>query len=174
MNFLKENFIVWNIKGIIKIMINFFHYLFQRYGLLPLWEKIFFAIPLLLWFFLMQHWKAYHIQLENLSDYHGIYTNDLLIFFTLISILFITSLYIFVLQPISEYIAHRLHITRISISSLIFLVFFITLIFPERITSAKEASFTLWFYLFGLFASLGIISGVLGIKTTPRTDEEPQ
>lgn len=174
MKILKENFIFWNLSGIAGIIYELGMYLFRRYNLASIWEKIFLPTPLFLWFLLMQQWRGYRIHMDNLSDYHGIYTDDLLIFFLLIGLLFLSALYTFLFQPVSEKAAKNIKRLRIVIAAIILFGFLITLIFPERVAPVKEASFTMWFYLFGLFSVLAAVSGVLGINTTPRTDEEFQ
>ena len=146
--------------SIYKILKDILKWVLSYWNNLPSVEKFFTLNLVILAFFLSQGWRAYEINFATeYGYYHKIYTDDFFLFF------------IFILLAVFTTFFWRLHahsnklIVFFRIFSLggIFLLWVMNLLSPERIASTSEADFTYQFYIFGIFAFSGLISGFLGI-----------
>ncbi len=148
------------VTGIYKILKDILKWALSYWNNLPFAEKFFTLNLIILAFFLSQGWRAYEISFATeYTYYHKIYTDDFFLFFIFI-ILAVSTTFFWRLDVHSNKL-----IVFFRIFSLggIFLLWVMNLLLPERIASTPEADFTYQFYIFGIFAFFGLISGFLGI-----------
>ncbi len=164
-----ENFFIWNLMGISRMVKKLYGEFLRKYNRQNIWERVFLWMPFLLWFLLMQPWRGFHVNVRDFSDYHGLYTNDLLILFFFIGVLFASGVYRLMVENSDKKMNQIQMGIRVLFSGLIFLFFILNLIFPSRVAPTQDATFTVWFFFFGGFTIVTLLCAVLGIKTIPRT-----
>ena len=153
------------------------------FGLLRIYKKLFLVFARRLYLFTLKEilyymiiaystvltgmgWMHYELVVYNEVYHHNISSDDFLIFFTGFVIMSIPGL----LKLFTKQDNNTLkRITSIAGLTLVSAMYIITVIHPDRITSMSEASFTVWFYLFGANVVVLWIIEVLGIISMPST-----
>jgi len=111
-------------------------------------------------------WKSYKILINEEIYRHTISTNDFLVFLTGFFIMLIPAILKFAKKLEKMFITKYCFLFGMVLNTLFYILNFI---FSSRISSTPEASFSVWFYLFGINLIVLWMIGVPGIFSMPST-----
>lgn len=167
----------FTLLGCFRIYRNIAIFLFHRWKMLTIYDRAFLVTLLFQTAFALQKWKEYSIELTPEETlYHGINSNDYFQFFILLALTGLPYL-VRMFKTSSLSTLHWSDYIRLAALLGILIYFFLNLAQPQRITVARDAQYTIWFYLFGggllLLIALASLDyskkiGILGIKAMPR------
>lgn len=152
-------------RGIKSVYARFYQSLKLLVLRLPLHERVFLLLMLSSGFLLTRNWRSYEIEFESIGAVdHGILTDDFLLY-----VIFHTVTVFPVLIRLSYRELEKVHynwaiVLRTGGLAVITLFYVLTIIYPSRVAPTDEASFTVYFYLFGVFLLAEWVTGILGIK----------
>ncbi|GEM_PF-6830310 len=137
------------------------------FALVPLTEKLLWLVAFTTFFLTTRPWLHYTLEFsQTVSSRHGAGTDDFLWYF-LLTVALATAPLFSLLETL--YRRDLLFLRRILVTVsllLMTLLYVLTVLFPSRVIPFEGASFTLWFYLFGV--SLTVLWGI-GLSTLRRS-----
>ncbi len=133
----------------------------------PLIEKLLVLFAFTGFFLTTRPWRHYTLDFsQTVSSRHGVGTDDFLWYFLLMAALATTPLLsLFKTLYRRDLLFLRRIVTTVSLL-LMTLLYVLTVLYPSRIIPFEGASFTLWFYLFGV--NLTVLWGI-GLSTLRRS-----
>ncbi len=136
---------------------------------LPFWERVHWFFSLLCLVLLLQPWRGYDIALGEQMHYHRIYSDDFLLFVILFGASLSPAIFYFADGYAQEKYKNVALVVRLLGLGAVLLLFFLNVLFAERVANTTEASFTWQFYLFGISVLIDSVVGYMGIKFMPST-----
>ncbi|MDH4261600.1 MAG: hypothetical protein OEV78_00995 [Spirochaetia bacterium] len=106
-------------------------------------------------------WRSYKILINDEMNQHTIATNDFLIFLIGFIIMFIPGIFKILMKFDHRYLAKLCFSSGLLIVTIFYIL---NILKPSRISATPEATFTVWFYLFGVNVIFFWIMGIWVIK----------
>lgn len=161
-----KNYILINFSGIFRIYKNIFFLIFKRLTPFTIKDFIHYLIILCATALTGAGWRSYDVVINDEIIHHSISSNDFLFFLISFFMMMIPA----ILKFFGILLNAKLH-ALISGSGLFLATIFyvLNLIFPGRTLLTPEATFTIWFYLFGFNLIILWIIEVLSILSMPST-----
>lgn len=128
--------------------------------------RIYLFNVLFAFFLLTRPWRSYSLVFDaEKKANHGIYTDDFLFIFILLVLSLLYPLIRYWNSEKEQKVPEKFGtITFYSGWGIISLLYVLTFFFPGRVAPVEEASFSLWYYLFGLNVVFAWGSGILDMK----------
>ena len=158
-----------NISGFYKIFFKIALFIRDNFLARSTIERIFLILTVSAGGLSLLYWMGYNSRSLGSNAMHGIFSNDYFAIILTIGILVLSSFLPVFWHKFSHGILKILRVVKYSCLVVISLIFLLTILFPERTTPAIEASFTIWFYLFGLNVVGLWVTAVLGLRSKPST-----
>ncbi|MES0491635.1 MAG: hypothetical protein ABUK01_16685 [Leptospirales bacterium] len=158
-----------NMLGFYKIFFKIVIFIWDNILSRSTLERIFLILTLTAGLFSLMYWMGYNSRSLGSNALHGIFSNDYFAVILTIGVLVLSSYLPVFWHKFSSAVLKILRLIQYACLAIISFIFVVTLLFPERTTPALEASFTVWFYLFGLNLICLWVTGVLGLRFKPST-----
>ncbi|MDH4200956.1 MAG: hypothetical protein OEV66_11340 [Spirochaetia bacterium] len=133
-------------SGFYRIYKGLFLNMWKHFRNFSIREFIFYVLAFLLVVFSGLGWRGYKITIYDEIVYHTISNDDFLIFLFGALLVFIPAIWKFIRRAHNKTVWVAFNNAGLGLNTLFFVINFFK---PSRISAMPDASFTLWFYLYG-------------------------
>lgn len=156
--------IVTLFRGFAQLLGDFFRFIVNLLHELPLYEKFFLLFAILQGLFLAKPWRSFTLAFsENHKITQGAMTDDFLWYAIAFTIAGLPTLVILFRKSPETPETRFTFFLRVGGLGIITFFYIATIFDAGRIAPVKEASFTIWFILFGILLPATWVSGVRGV-----------